>query len=998
VELLITAQSNAVPVLEAHTAAMNRLNAAVKAGTPEAIRFREELQKGTKVSADLVAVYGGAAAATTKLGEATQGASSRMASFTAAMSALSGGISTVSLAAGLLGGVLVGNLLAAYEKIIASQREFQRALQDTDWAKINAGVEEYSNKIKVLGDNLERAERVKKSLDVVLSPDVTGEARGFSDIMSGYFSRQRDQAVDELRRRAILQSNSIYSNSLTEGEAGVLSITNAQDAARIAALRGQRGGYDFTLQDPALAQYRASVRSANDLRDLVGTGPAANAVVGGALSIAGAQYGEARRQLGLGFQAIPIHGIEDVARSEGLGAGVAMDRADVERVLNDLDKIAARFFVGREAGAEPGIAESALLEGGGIGDTEALNRGRIAVREADLREREKGRDLEVARLTIEQQRLDIVGQIYGLTQNQRDALETEISLGREQLEIAKLQAQIEAESDERRQKLLRSQQDLVQLQGAITRSAISQQNAERNDPVTGLAKGFRDAAEEAEASGKAMEALARNTARTMQQAFSDEFFAVITGDFKRLPDLAKQFGLAMVRNITDTFAQMATAPLLRSVANALGTSGGGGLRAVAGIGAGAGAVATTAGTAYALPGVSFGSSVFSQHGITGAASTAAASSPGIGGLVGGLPIGPLMDLLAGSTTASLGAGAAVTAADVALLSSYGYSAADIAGVAALAGPASITTTAGITLGEALGAVGAVVGFGLSLYGAYQSGSPVSGAIQGGISGAAAGFVIGTIFPGIGNIVGAVVGLVAGAALGAGAGALGKPNPKTHAQREQQEAKNASNSVTGAPAEIANTATFEQLYAVILKYSHRSFGGGKESVSPETAGFAVSFVHPDTGSRMIVGKGRGFAGPNDLRRLGFEGDLSTIKARIQAGISETMISQIGAPVEQAIVTKIQRLAAIESKAYFAFRQRFAAPGVAAGGGNSAVYERETFLPLSRAGEAVGQNIEVNREILTAAGMTDNEIEAFLRELARVDADRMLGYINADRFSV
>jgi hypothetical protein len=599
---------------------------------------------------------------------------------------------------------------------------------------------------------------------------------------------------------------------------------------------------------------------------------------------------------------------------------------------------------------------TAGLEGIGVGPTvDELQAGAV-----------RRRQLEQEILALNQQRAQIMTQIVGLTDSERAAAELIAIEADRRLKIS--QALGDAGKEE-----------VANLQAQVAAFNVLKAEQDRLDAATGLAQGFRDAAEEAEESGRILGDTARNTARTMQRAFSDEFFAVITGDFKKLPDLGRAFALSMVRNFTDALGQMASAPILRSL---------GGMRGVVPFGTvGAGAAAAAAqGTTISTPA---GQAILTSGGAVGGSSgvTSAGIFPG-GGLGGATS---LLDLF---SAGGLTAGAAISGADVAALSAAGYSAADISGIAALSGTSSIATTAGITLGEALGAAGAVVGFGFSLYSAYQAGSPTQGAITGGISGLVAGATIGSIFPVIGTAVGAVVGLVAGAALGAGAGALGKKGP-SHSAREAKEARKASESVGGAVGAISAANTFEELHRAILTYTASAYGGFKSASDERSAGFAVSFVHPDSSNRVVVGRGRNFAGPNDLRRLGQSGDLGTIKARIQAGIAEATIAQVGAPVEEALRQKIERLTAIETRAFFSFRQRFAAPGLAAGGGVGATYERETFLPLSRAGEAAGQNININREILAGAGMTDAEIAAFLRRLAQVDYDQSLGYFNVDR---
>ena len=70
---------------------------------------------------------------------------------------------------------------------------------------------------------------------------------------------------------------------------------------------------------------------------------------------------------------------------------------------------------------------------------------------------------------------------------------------------------------------------------------------------------------------------------------------------------------------------------------------------------------------------------------------------------------------------------------------------------------------------------------------------------------------------------------------------------------------------------------------------------------------------------------------------------------------------------------------------------------AGPGAPAFLERQTVYPLSRLGEAAGQDILINQDVWRRAGLTDNEAEAILRRLVQVDRDRSLGFINIERYA-
>jgi hypothetical protein len=630
-------------------------------------------------------------------------------------------------------------------------------------------------------------------------------------------------------------------------------------------------------------------------------------------------------------------------------------------------------------------------------------------------------------LALDKERATIGTQLVGLTENERDAMSLIAVNAQRRLELAQAQGDVEKEQ-------------VATLRAQVETFNILQQQREREDPISGVAKGFKDAAEEASQSGRLMQKFARDTASAMHQEFSDGFFSLLTGDFKKLPDIGKQYGTALIRAFSDALAQAVTAPIFQTLARGFGGltgagGGGGGLGALAVTAgsAGVGSVISTAqGPAVVTPGG--GLHVIGQPmAAAGAGFSAQAGISPSGGVAGMLPAPPLGSFGSGiagpigtllntsiADIANYGFSTAYTAAALAqqgitigaanVAAFQGLSAAEIAGLysaAAAEGTAAGvgvgasgaavgagTQAAGITVGAALGAVGAVVGFGLSLYGAYQSGSPTYGAISGAISGAVAGAVIGSIFPGVGTVVGAVVGLVVGAAAGAGAGAAGKKGP-SHKEREAKEANRAIGFARDMVKEIGTADSWGGLYQIIGLWSSPTYGGVKGiAVIVETSLGTVA-LQPDPSIRQLS--------VDEFRR-----SVDTVQAFIQAGVDRQLLADANEAIAQAIKEQGRRLKERDNlvqqfreNAFFAFDESFTRPGVRAEPGLGA-YDRETFLPISRAKEATGKELLVNQGVLRAAaaayGLTDNEFEGILRNLARVDADRNLGYINAERYAL
>lgn len=162
-----------------------------------------------------------------------------------------------------------------------------------------------------------------------------------------------------------------------------------------------------------------------------------------------------------------------------------------------------------------------------------------------------GLGIEQTFLGIARQRAQVLTTVAGLSPEERAWLQLEVV---EAEKVAKVSAA----------RGVTAQEELARLEAQVKSFNIVLVELERVDPLAGLAKGFRESAEEFGAAGLRMQEIARGTATNLQRAFSDQFFAVITGAFKK--DIAKQFGLAMVRTITDELAKLAAAPLLRGLA------------------------------------------------------------------------------------------------------------------------------------------------------------------------------------------------------------------------------------------------------------------------------------------------------------------------------------------------------------------------------------------------------------------------------------------------
>jgi hypothetical protein len=588
----------------------------------------------------------------------------------------------------------------------------------------------------------------------------------------------------------------------------------------------------------------------------------------------------------------------------------------------------------------------------------------------------------VESLQLEQRGLELRVQAYGLTQAESAALAIQIALAKQRVDLEA------AGGDERKQAL-------ADLEAAVKIEGVRLREFERLDPAAGLVRGIRDMAEEFGSLGLGMQQVARETASGMQRAFSDQFFSVVTGDFKNLPNVAKQFTQAMVRTITDELSRLTVGTFLNALRGAfsgglgavvpglggLATGGGGGgggiLTALLGSGTpGAGSIAGPS-VGYGSPGGSFSLSNLP---------TPPVGSFGGGSLFSGTNLGAMWNAPIGALFSSdvvFSGGQLISNAGE--LAAAGIESAGVAGASSFAG-------AGLTLAGAFTGAAAGLGLGLTIYSALQGAPTIqniafSGA-AGALSGAVLGATVGSIFPGIGTVVGGIVGAVAGGALGGGAAALGKGGAvkrQTPNERSAQAAQLAAGNLSVA---IDAATTLEQLQQILnMKWS------------PYNEVNIVAYARAGThwigrwtngpSPVLAIVKGNGESGPffpDVSRMLSDPRYIDNLEIQVGAGGS--------AVYHQALTEKFQAkwwaLLAAMAKAVFGFREQLSGGmnllGPAPGG--LAAVERFTTLSGDRLAEARGQHLEVSPDVLIRAGMSVDEVEQFLRLAVQVDKDRDL----------
>lgn len=526
------------------------------------------------------------------------------------------------------------------------------------------------------------------------------------------------------------------------------------------------------------------------------------------------------------------------------------------------------------------------------------------------------------------------------------------------------------------------QEDAANVIAEIQARALSLRHTEATDLASGLSRGLTDVVDEFEATGLRMQAMARNTADAMSRGFSEQFFAVITGDFKALPEIGKTFAQNMVRAITDELGKMVAAPILRQLREALGgatalsaagMTGIAGTIAIPGV---AGAVplvgggAALAGQSYQIVTSAGGEAVAVPIDMAIAAQASSGTLANLSSTIGAYLNTPIFYTSTGSVSAETASAIAAQRAG-----EIGTEANNLGGSLAMG-----SQQAGMTLGQAAGIVGSAAAFGFSVYGAYKTGDPYGGAISGGLTGA----MFGTqIYPGIGT----VVGLVAGAAIGAGAGILGKNAKKTAGPRA---------GVRSAQQAVASASAFQQALGQaqttsdLLRVLNTRWSPYRElpiwaKRSDGSVIYPLEWIGDATGGGPAThGTWPGAGGLFTYEDLFDPSVLDSIE--VQSGQSGAAARN--EQLTQAVKSKITEIAGREGALRFGYSESLAAGAI----------QRETFLPISQLKQAAGQQgLFVSTGIFKAAGYDDNGIETLIEEIRRVSGDRDIDLVPRERFA-
>lgn len=503
-------------------------------------------------------------------------------------------------------------------------------------------------------------------------------------------------------------------------------------------------------------------------------------------------------------------------------------------------------------------------------------------------------------------------------------------------------------------------ESLANIEAAVQAQNVQAAELARTDLAAGLARGFQDTAEELDAVGARMQAFARDTASAMQQSFSDQFFAVITGQFKDLPEVGRRFGAAMIRAITDQFAALFTGRLFRTLSGTLGGGGGGGLAAlVPGLGLGGGLLTGAAGA---------GGGGISDAALYSQAAAIESTVMGGGGAYPGFS--------AASLPSTFTFGGALNRFAISPSMSY---------LATPSTSAGVFGGAGLTYGQALGAAGGVLGLGLTIYSALQGPPTAQNIATSAASGAISGAVIAAALGATGW--GLVIGVIAGAILGGGAAAFGKGEDVEATQRRQQRNQRRAREILQELANVvSNTLDPEEAARVRISSGNTAGGLIRRIAEGQVAGrFAGGPWNwpADTKYQKLVDvlAALGIAS-EELPKQGGRRGLEGVGELLAAG---------GVDFARQILDRaLDRLAQVEqllARSPFFFEE--ALDGVT----------RRTFLQSTDLGRsrATGQQLQISPDLLALLLNDDDAVELVLRRLRAVDRDRDLGIVGVEEFA-
>lgn len=828
----------------------------------------------------------------------------------------------ITAVAGLgLAAIVGGKLLESWQKSGEAAKQFSLVLGSMDIGKKTSEIARLTSEIEKL--DLEMEDLDRRARERAARPLAFPKPRAFG------FGDDASATAEERQKKA--EQRTIVGEQLAMLEQDKALVLAAQTAA--ANRRAQLGLMDFMV-DPATAAHRDALRRAAIMGE---TDPAGAERLRGAAALQlrftrdtfwGRQSARPT-ETALGDEEGLLFGVTGQAKAiEARQAADEREQAGVALLLSNVTALLPATAAGEEGGAPFGAeGRKAAAEALDASEQRRLDRARLG-------------------LDLDRQRADLLTIIQGASQAERDAIEGRVALLKTENDLAAVGLEIaraREAGDQKRVDLLEQQKGIIQEASTLDAAMRGRRIMERDDPIAAIVKGFQDAEDVASNWGTRMQALARDTSAGMTQTFSDGFFSVLTGQFAKLPDVARQFGQAMIRTLTNELAAAATAPILRSMREAMqGLQGSGRMFAGAPLlgdlfaGGGTGGAGAVGG---ALP-ILVGGKYLAARDV--AIAQAQAGSAGVQALASG--------------EAVVAGGQFIGNPSAELLEATGR------------GGLYERTATGFTFSQGLGLAATGALYALSLYSASQARTTSDLALNtglGALQGALIGYQLG------GDATSSAVGALVAAALSAGASAWGKRNAQRQ-ERQQRQAAEVQRSV-GAAGDLVSEANRAQSIQGFFDALTRFGSGYTGGTSPIAVSTSVDV--PGRG-RLAIGTPNPtypVAGVEDLFAY-----LPTLQAGIQAGVAPGELAAANEQASLALRERGQQLlddynAAIGGVDVFAERSL------------DGVTERTT-VPGGRASALEGQALFASQ--LGIAGLSDDDKEMFLRDLIRVAGDRGL----------
>jgi hypothetical protein len=1018
VRLVIEAENTASAPIDATQAAYNRLVEAMKAGNAEAAKFSDQLWAGKRNADDLMRAYGQLAEQTSAVGRGSKdattalqplgeafsvnaraarlmgttiagelspalgGAASRMVGLLAMVQGLSAGMQLL-VGAAAVAAFTIGEYLTAVEKAAEAQAKLNIAVRSFDSAGLLGQIKQINQELEAsavrqttwggaLIDRLKRgleyfAPATKEELLAQALGDVSVTETAFGIPLAG---QQRTLASAQAARAAAAAQARFPAYQLDAGLVATQrsALRAEQQAAEVALdlkyaqqIAVAQGALPPGMALPPEVLQRFQLEQAADRTRL----RSGYAVAGSGLSLTAEQQRDYLASLQTPHLDVfgPSTFMADEEHAFAIGRAAALDIRSEN----------LRMDFGPQAEYEKTYAA----------EFEYGHRGRDVFTPFRSAQLLRQRDLMQAQV----QGLQIAGQMPGLS------------------DLDRLQLAMQ-EQGLRTGELLQRRRDLQpgDTEGArVVDQQLANVNAQRTllgaqvqtltDPAAGLALGFKQVADQGGEWGRQMTELATATATSMQQAFATGFFDVITGNFKDLPSVAKQFSEELVKEVVASLSRIVTAPFFNQLSQAFG-----GVPGLASPFGSAGAAGVSA--AGLMPFVVSGSAGIARAQAAGYSIVATPSgqtvavppgSPSFG--VPSVSSGTLTDLTGGTAlgdflNSPLFKQPAGVSQDVFYQQALaaGMSPMDANAFALQAHGAQPTgTLPGLTVGTGLGIGLSAAAYGFTLYSALTGPPTAQNIAVSGISGAITGASLGAsiaLAAGAGAGVGGLVGAIAGGLLAAGAAALGKGGESDADKKKRQGAEIArtSGDVRKLIGQVQQTKSIGALFDLL---NGAAPGRGGQGV---VTGFFQWIVVAGTRKEMASPARPNTVSLDEFTK--FAGD--SYGAAFQAGVDANLLAQLNATFSSAVRAQTAALAAIGAIALFGFREDLGALPRGAGD-----IERLTLLSgASRISEAAGQDILASRDSLRALGLDDDAIEALLLRLKAVDRNRDLGVLPDD----